>query len=205
MDPRLLRYYNQELAHVREMGAEFALQFPKIAARLGMDGIEVSDPYVERLLEGLRVPGRPRTAQARRRVSALHPAHAGDHLPAVSGADAVDADRAVQTRPQRFQSGSRIHRSARQFDAQPARQGRPDGVRVSHRARCATVSARGCRSLVLRLRARPAVAATAGRQPDQGRAADPPATGRRSRFRADRPAESADPSVGKRRGRVQAP
>lgn len=52
MDPRLLRYYNQELAHVREMGAEFALQFPKIAARLGMDGIEVSDPYVERLLEG---------------------------------------------------------------------------------------------------------------------------------------------------------
>ncbi len=52
MDPRLLRYYNQELAHVREMGAEFAVQFPKIAARLGIDGIEVADPYVERLLEG---------------------------------------------------------------------------------------------------------------------------------------------------------
>ena len=52
MDPRLLRYYNQELQHVREMGAEFARQFPKIAARLGIDGIEVSDPYVERLLEG---------------------------------------------------------------------------------------------------------------------------------------------------------
>lgn len=52
MDPRLLRYYNQELQHVREMGAEFARQFPKIAARLGVDGIEVSDPYVERLLEG---------------------------------------------------------------------------------------------------------------------------------------------------------
>ncbi|UZG45894.1 type VI secretion system baseplate subunit TssF [Caldimonas thermodepolymerans] len=52
MDPRLLRYYNQELQHLREMGAEFAQAFPKIAARLGMDGIEVSDPYVERLLEG---------------------------------------------------------------------------------------------------------------------------------------------------------
>ncbi|MBC7944049.1 MAG: type VI secretion system baseplate subunit TssF [Burkholderiales bacterium] len=52
MDPRLLRYYNQELGHLREMGAEFARQFPKIAARLGMDGIEVTDPYVERLLEG---------------------------------------------------------------------------------------------------------------------------------------------------------
>jgi type VI secretion system protein ImpG len=52
MDPRLLRYYNDELRHLREMGAEFALQFPKIAARLRMDGIEVGDPYVERLLEG---------------------------------------------------------------------------------------------------------------------------------------------------------
>lgn len=52
MDPRLLRYYNQELGHLREMGAEFAAQFPKIAARLGMDGITVMDPYVERLLEG---------------------------------------------------------------------------------------------------------------------------------------------------------
>ncbi|WP_028105133.1 type VI secretion system baseplate subunit TssF [Pseudoduganella violaceinigra] len=53
MDPRLLRYYNQELQHLREMGAEFSRQFPKIAGRLGMDGIEVSDPYVERLLEGV--------------------------------------------------------------------------------------------------------------------------------------------------------
>ncbi len=53
MDPRLLRYYNQELQHLREMGAEFAHEFPKIAGRLGMEGIEVSDPYVERLLEGV--------------------------------------------------------------------------------------------------------------------------------------------------------
>ncbi|SFU99391.1 type VI secretion system baseplate subunit TssF [Pseudoduganella namucuonensis] len=52
MDPRLLRYYNQELQHLHEMGAEFARQFPKIAGRLGIDGIEVADPYVERLLEG---------------------------------------------------------------------------------------------------------------------------------------------------------
>ncbi len=52
MDPRLLRYYNEELRHLREMGAEFAQQFPKIAARLSMEGVEVADPYVERLLEG---------------------------------------------------------------------------------------------------------------------------------------------------------
>ncbi len=52
VDPRLLRHYNQELAHLREMGAEFSKEFPKIAARLGMEGMEVADPYVERLLEG---------------------------------------------------------------------------------------------------------------------------------------------------------
>src|SRR5688572_22463288 len=53
MDPRLLQYYNIELQHLREMGAEFAEEFPKIAARLGMNGLEVTDPYVERLLEGV--------------------------------------------------------------------------------------------------------------------------------------------------------
>ena len=52
MDPRMLDYYNRELAYVREQGAEFATMFPKVAARLGMRDFEVSDPYVERLLEG---------------------------------------------------------------------------------------------------------------------------------------------------------
>lgn len=52
MDHRLLRHYNAELLHLHEMGAEFAAQFPKIAGRLGMEGIDVADPYVERLLEG---------------------------------------------------------------------------------------------------------------------------------------------------------
>jgi type VI secretion system protein ImpG len=51
MDPRLLRYYERELRHVREMGGEFAREFPKIAGRLGLDAFECSDPYVERLLE----------------------------------------------------------------------------------------------------------------------------------------------------------
>ncbi len=52
MDPNLLRYYNRELQHIREMGAEFAKEFPKIAGRLGIESTEVADPYVERLLEG---------------------------------------------------------------------------------------------------------------------------------------------------------
>lgn len=53
MDPRLLQYYNLELQHLRETGAEFAEQFPKIASRLGMHALAVDDPYVERLLEGV--------------------------------------------------------------------------------------------------------------------------------------------------------
>ncbi len=52
MDPRLLSYYNHELQYMREIGGEFAEEFPKIAGRLGLDGFECADPYVERLLEG---------------------------------------------------------------------------------------------------------------------------------------------------------
>ena len=41
MDPRLLRLYSDELSHLREVGAEFAREFPKIAARLGVE----AEPY----------------------------------------------------------------------------------------------------------------------------------------------------------------
>eukprot|EP01034_Spumella_vulgaris_P002743 gene2743-3560_t len=52
MNPRLLRYYSQELQHLREVGGEFAKEYPKIAGRLGLEGFDCADPYVERLLEG---------------------------------------------------------------------------------------------------------------------------------------------------------
>jgi len=51
MDPQLLDYYNKELIYMREASAEFAAAHPKIARRLGMHGVEVDDPYVERLIE----------------------------------------------------------------------------------------------------------------------------------------------------------
>ncbi|MEW2914728.1 type VI secretion system baseplate subunit TssF [Leisingera sp. JC11] len=53
MDTRLLTHYENELNYLRDMGGEFAAAYPKIAARLGMEGVEVLDPYVERLLEGV--------------------------------------------------------------------------------------------------------------------------------------------------------
>jgi type VI secretion system protein ImpG len=51
MDPRLLTLYEQELRYFRESSSEFARAFPKIANRLGIEGQEVADPYVERLIE----------------------------------------------------------------------------------------------------------------------------------------------------------
>jgi len=52
MHPRLLRHYEDELRHLREVGTEFAAEYPKIAGRLALEKFECADPYVERLLEG---------------------------------------------------------------------------------------------------------------------------------------------------------
>lgn len=69
MDPRLLDYYNRELQFVREMGAEFAQAYPRIAARLGIEGLECADPYVERLLESFAFL----TARVQLKLDARHP------------------------------------------------------------------------------------------------------------------------------------
>ena len=51
MDPRFLQYYERELRYLRELGAEFAKEFPKVAGRLGLSEHECADPHVERLIE----------------------------------------------------------------------------------------------------------------------------------------------------------
>ncbi len=51
MNPKFLDYYNKELQFIRDMGSEFAQQYPKIAAGLDLGGTDCADPYVERLLE----------------------------------------------------------------------------------------------------------------------------------------------------------
>lgn len=53
MIDELLHYYNSELAYLRELGAEFAAKYPKVAARLMLDAEKCEDPHVERLLEGV--------------------------------------------------------------------------------------------------------------------------------------------------------
>jgi type VI secretion system protein ImpG len=69
MDPRLLEYYNRELQFMRETGAEFARQYPRVAARLGLDELECADPYVERLLEGFAFLA----ARVQLKLDARHP------------------------------------------------------------------------------------------------------------------------------------
>lgn len=48
---RLLPYYERELAEFRQLGAEFAQTYPKIARRLQLEPEHCADPHVERLLE----------------------------------------------------------------------------------------------------------------------------------------------------------
>ena len=53
MDDTFLRYYENELDHLRVSSQRFAAEFPKIARRLQLGEQECADPYVERLLEGV--------------------------------------------------------------------------------------------------------------------------------------------------------
>ena len=52
MRDELLAYYERELTFLRQMGAEFAEKYPKIAARLVLEPDRCEDPHVERMLEG---------------------------------------------------------------------------------------------------------------------------------------------------------
>jgi type VI secretion system protein ImpG len=52
MSDELLGYYERELTFLRQLGAEFADRYPKIASRLVLEDDKCEDPHVERLLEG---------------------------------------------------------------------------------------------------------------------------------------------------------
>ncbi len=51
MADELLPYYEKELAFIRQLGAEFADEHPKIAGRLGISTDTIDDPHVSRLVE----------------------------------------------------------------------------------------------------------------------------------------------------------
>jgi type VI secretion system protein ImpG len=49
----LLGYYERELSYLRQLGAEFAQKYPKIAARLQLEPERCEDPHVERMIEAV--------------------------------------------------------------------------------------------------------------------------------------------------------
>ncbi len=51
MNDRLLNYYERELTFIRELGAEFAARYPKIAGRLLLEPDRCEDPHTERIIE----------------------------------------------------------------------------------------------------------------------------------------------------------
>lgn len=57
IDPRLLRFYNDELGYLREEARAFGEEHEAVAGRLGLKTPTDPDPYVERLLEGVAYLG----------------------------------------------------------------------------------------------------------------------------------------------------
>jgi type VI secretion system protein ImpG len=57
MRDELLGYYERELIFLRQMGAEFAEKYPKIAGRLLLEPDKCEDPHVERMIEAFAFLG----------------------------------------------------------------------------------------------------------------------------------------------------
>ncbi|MGE5238558.1 MAG: type VI secretion system baseplate subunit TssF, partial [Chloroflexota bacterium] len=53
MEDHLLSYYERELTFIRELGAEFARKYPKLAGRLLLEPDKCEDPHTERLIEAV--------------------------------------------------------------------------------------------------------------------------------------------------------
>jgi type VI secretion system protein ImpG len=75
-DAEFLRYYWEELLYLRRAGQSFARTYPKVAARLELQGDECPDPHVERLIESFAFL----TARIQRNLDNDFPEIAGELL-----------------------------------------------------------------------------------------------------------------------------
>jgi type VI secretion system protein ImpG len=114
MRDELLLYYENELNYLRQLGAEFAQKYPKIAGRLILEPDKCDDPHVERLLEAfaflaarvhLKIDDEfPEITEAL--LSILYP-HYIRPLPSMSIVEMhLDADQGGATAPQTIPRGS---------------------------------------------------------------------------------------------------
>ena len=95
----LLEYYERELSFLRQMGAEFADKYPKVASRLQLEPDKCEDPHVETASRGVRVPRGARAPQDRRRIPGDHGIPPRNPLPDIPRARALDVRGPV--RPER--------------------------------------------------------------------------------------------------------
>ena len=105
MDPRLLSFYNDELAYLREGAREFGEEHETVAPRLGLKTPTDPDPYVERLLEGVAFLGARVQLKISRPVSRIHAAFAPRDPAALSCSDFLDLHRCFRAERRR----SRAH------------------------------------------------------------------------------------------------
>ncbi len=134
MESKLLEYYNRELAYLREMGAEFAERYPKVAGRLGMRGIDVADPYTERLMEGFAFL----TSRVQMKMDAEFPRFSQRLLEMIAPnylaptPSMAIAELTPDSAPRRPEQG--LHRAARHHDGQPGAEKNRRDLQLYHGA-----------------------------------------------------------------------
>ncbi len=117
MRDELLLYYERELNFVRQLGAEFAEKYPKVAGRLLLEPDKCEDPHVERLLEAfaflaarvhLKIDDEfPEIVEAL--IGILYP-HYLRPIPSMSIVQMhLDADKGGPTSPQKVPKGSLLN------------------------------------------------------------------------------------------------
>ena len=165
-----------------------------------MKGIEVADPYVERLLEGVAFLG----ARVQLKMDAEFPRFSQRLLEVVypNYLAPTPATAIVRIAPKLRVDCQRVHAAARHGAAGADREGRADGVRIPDRARRHAVAARDRRGDADRRAIRPADQPAADRADGPRRHPPAPAHDRRRAARAAR-ARSPDVLSGRhRRGRA---
>ena len=117
MADELLTYYERELSFLRQIGAEFAASYPKIASRLLLEADKCEDPHVERLVQAFaflaaRIRHKldddfPEITNAL--LSVLYP-HYLAPVPSMAIVQFVlDAERGKLTEPFRIPQGARLY------------------------------------------------------------------------------------------------
>ena len=186
MNPRLLRLLRQENSSTSaRWGRSSPSNSPRSPARLGMRGIEVADPYVERLLEGVaflaaRVQLKldaefPRFTQALLEIVYPH------YLAPTPSMLVAQLHRTRTSRPS--PAGTASCRAAATLCS--SRPGRLHRLRVPHGARCDAAPGGSHRGHLLLVRAGPAAQRAAARTVGQRRRANPPEGDRGPELRRD--------------------